>query len=129
MWLRWKKVSYFNFVILKLICIFAFMLFRLKFVFSYIYWDLIQVILCCWAVLMWLRWRNTSFFILKLICIFTFKKKPLIIQNWLYIIKYNKNIKFYLGVPFWGLIVMKDALKEVVFAQLKKTQLFWENLK
>jgi hypothetical protein len=51
------------------------MLQRLKFVFSDLYWDFIHVILCCRAVLMWLRWKKVKYFnivILKLIWIFGF---------------------------------------------------------
>jgi hypothetical protein len=53
--LRWNKVSYFNFVILKLICIFVLILFRLqrlKFVSAELYWDFIYIVLCRWAILM-----------------------------------------------------------------------------
>jgi hypothetical protein len=38
-------------------------------------------------------------------------------------------VKFYQEVPFWGLIVMKDAFKEVVFTRLEKKQFFGGNLK
>jgi hypothetical protein len=66
-WFDWgqRKWVYFSFVILKLICIFGFMLFHavnVKFVSPNLYWEFSHVVLSHRAVLTWLRSKKVSYF-------------------------------------------------------------------
>ena len=106
-------------VILKLIYIFVFVFFMLqrltKFVSSNLYWDFFYVVLCCRAVLMWLRWKKVNFFnfvILKLICIFVFmpirvKKNP-----------FRVEVVWYSTIRFPSSIVVSGTFKIAVFTHL-----------
>ena len=75
MWLRWKNLQYFNFVILKLISIIMLMLFHAPKAQISFRWSLLRFYLYCREALMWLKWKKAKYFnfvILKLIYIFGF---------------------------------------------------------